>query len=238
MNRFSLLVVSIFSIAFSAAVSIPSSPFLINGMTQKAISDMFPTAITPAAFTFSILSVIYISWLILAFLVIFKKVSLTNRQNAMLSLSIVISTLWLIPWGMLRIEIAMIVMLILLGTLWYTFSLVRHEHNVTRMTTELFMGWIHIAMFANLAILIKYFELDIDMGITYDVILLTLAYGATVFFQYRFRTFIVSAVFLWASLGIFMNSNIGNIKILVVVYALMIAGYMAYQKFFQKKLAK
>lgn len=78
MNRYAFLFVIIAVIAFSFAVSIPGSPFLINGMTQKDISDQFFTAITPAGFTFSIWSVIYLSWLILGFLFAFGKISLPN----------------------------------------------------------------------------------------------------------------------------------------------------------------
>lgn len=78
MKKFIPLIVAIIVITFSFAVSIPGSPFLINGMTQKDISDQFFTAITPAGFTFSIWSVIYLSWLILGFLFAFGKISLPN----------------------------------------------------------------------------------------------------------------------------------------------------------------
>ena len=69
MLRFLPLITAILVIGFTTLVSIPGSPYLIGGMTQADISNMFPTAITPAGITFAIWSVIYLSW-ILAGLVI------------------------------------------------------------------------------------------------------------------------------------------------------------------------
>jgi translocator protein len=62
--RYLLLITSLLVIGFTALVSVPDSPFLIGGYTQAEISDMYPTALTPAGFTFSIWSIIYLSWLI------------------------------------------------------------------------------------------------------------------------------------------------------------------------------
>lgn len=62
--HFLLLLISLLTIAFTSLVSIPGSPYLIGGMTQADISNMYPTAITPAGITFAIWSVIYLSWII------------------------------------------------------------------------------------------------------------------------------------------------------------------------------
>lgn len=62
--QYLLLITSLFTIGFTTLVSIPDSPFLIGGMTQADISNMYPTAITPAGFTFAIWSLIYLSWIV------------------------------------------------------------------------------------------------------------------------------------------------------------------------------
>ena len=71
-----LLIISLLTIGFTSLVSIPSSPYLIGGMTQADISNMFPSAITPAGVTFSIWSLIYLSWIVAGVYVAFfqKKI--------------------------------------------------------------------------------------------------------------------------------------------------------------------
>jgi len=137
------LIVAIFTIGFTSLVSIPDSPYLIGGMTQADISNMFPSAITPAGITFAIWSIIYLSW-ILAGLVLsgilvtpltkryFPRITpyLSDKETskkAMIAFSVAISLtgVWLIPWGNLYIGVALIIMLMILGFLKYTFHLTR-----------------------------------------------------------------------------------------------------------------
>lgn len=126
------LIVAVFTIFFTSLVSIPGSPFLIGGMTQADISNMFATSVTPAGFTFAIWSVIYLFW-ILAGLVLsgclvtnftkkyFPKLvpyfidSHTSKKTMVtFSLGIVLTAVWLLPWGNLYIGTALIVMLMIL----------------------------------------------------------------------------------------------------------------------------
>lgn len=168
------LIIALFTIGFTSLVSIPDSPYLIGGMTQADISNMFPSAITPAGITFAIWSIIYLSW-ILAGLALsgLPVTSLTKRyfpkivpyltdketsKRAMLSFSVAISLtgVWLIPWGNLYIGIALIIMLIILGFLKLTFHLTRKSSWLVRSSVELTLGWINIATVANITIWLMY----------------------------------------------------------------------------------
>ena len=64
MLRYIPLLVAIVVIGFTSWASIPSFGYPLGGYSQADISNMYPTAITPAGFTFSIWSLIYLSWLI------------------------------------------------------------------------------------------------------------------------------------------------------------------------------
>lgn len=64
MQKYLLLITALVTIGLTSLVSIPGSPYLIGGYTQADISAMFSTAITPAGLTFSIWSLIYLSWVI------------------------------------------------------------------------------------------------------------------------------------------------------------------------------
>jgi translocator protein len=61
---------------------------------------MYATSITPAGFTFSIWSIIYLSWLVLGFYNIFykKKEKIKKQDLYFLASAQILTVLWLIPW--------------------------------------------------------------------------------------------------------------------------------------------
>ena len=58
----------------------------INGMSQKAVSDKYPTLITPAPIAFGIWGLIYIS-IILSFIILLRYHKTRNSQEATESIS-------------------------------------------------------------------------------------------------------------------------------------------------------
>ena len=150
--KFILLVTSILVIVFTSLVSIPGSSFLIGGMTQADISNMFPTAITPAGFTFSIWSLIYLSWIFAGIYALKNPLKKDKRFLIVFSLAILLTAIWLIPWGYMFIGTSLVVMMMILGLLKYAFRLSRDSHPILRYSTELTLGWIHIATVANITI--------------------------------------------------------------------------------------
>lgn len=236
------LFVAIFTIGFTSIVSIPDSPYLIGGMTQADISNMFPSAITPAGITFAIWSIIYLSW-ILAGLVLsgFPVTSLTKRYfpriipylsdketsiKAMIAFSVSISLtgVWLIPWGYLYIGIALIIMLMILGFLKYTFHLTRESSWIVRSSVELTLGWINIATVANITIwLISIWFTGWGISEIYWAIwVLGLALLLTAYYQCRYKTYIISLVFLWTMIGEWIAHPILEQRAAVVIYSLVI----------------
>lgn len=165
-----LLITSLLVIGFTSLVSIPGSPYLIGGMTQADISAMFPTAITPAGITFSIWSVIYLSWLVAGlslsglplthltkkyfprFARSLEKHKISSRAILSFSAAIALTALWLIPWGYIWIGTALIVMIAILALLKYAFHHTRDAHPTLRYSVELTLGWINIATVANVTI--------------------------------------------------------------------------------------
>ena len=149
-----LLIVSLLTIGFTTLVSVPGSQYLIGGKTQADISNMFPSAITPAGITFSIWSVIYLSWIIAGIYIGFfqKKGSVAPKTLAMFSLAIALTAVWLVPWGYIWIGTALAIMIIILGLLKYTFHHTRTSHPTIKYSVELTLGWINIATVANVTI--------------------------------------------------------------------------------------
>lgn len=236
------LIIALFTIGFTSLVSIPDSPYLIGGMTQADISNMFPSAITPAGITFAIWSIIYLSW-ILAGLALsgLPVTSLTKRyfpkivpyltdketsKRAMLSFSVAISLtgVWLIPWGNLYIGIALIIMLMILGFLKLTFHLTRKSSWLVRSSVELTLGWINIATVANITIWLMYiwFTGGGISEIYWAIWVLGLALLLTAYYQCRYKTYIISLVFLWTMVGEWIAHPVLEQRVAVAIYSLVI----------------
>jgi TspO/MBR family len=204
--QYLLLLTSLITIGFTTLVSIPGSPYLIGGMTQADISNMFPSAITPAGITFSIWSVIYLSWIIAGIYVAFfqeKKRSIDNKTIILFSSAIALTGVWLIPWGYVWVGTALIVMILILGLLKYVFHQTRTTHPTMKYSVELTLGWINIATVANITIWllsIGYTGSGIS-EIYWAIGVLGLALILTLYYQIRYRAYIISLVFLWTMLG-------------------------------------
>ncbi len=239
MLRFLPLITAILVIGFTTLVSIPGSPYLIGGMTQADISNMFPTAITPAGITFAIWSVIYLSW-ILAWLVIswlpvtiltkkyFPKLTQylsadeSKKVKYSFASAIFLTALWLIPWGYQMIGVALIVMLLLLSVLKYAFHHSRKSSPLVKWSIELTLGWINIATVANITIwLVSLGFRWGNISETYWAIgVLGLALILTAYYQCRYRAYIISLVFLWTLYGVWLAHPIVEQRFTVILYAI------------------
>jgi flagellar biosynthesis protein FliQ len=205
MIKFLPLITALLTIIFTAVVSTPGSPYLIGGMTQADISNMYPSAITPAGITFAIWSLIYLSWVVAGVYVAFfqSKEKISPRTLWFFSMAILLTGIWLVPWGYNMIGIALVIMLILLGALKYAFHHSRDTHIFVRSSIELTLGWINIATVANITIWL------ISIGFTWGSIpemywaigVLGLALLLTAYYQCRYHAYIISLVFLWTMLG-------------------------------------
>lgn len=228
--HFILLITSIIVIGFTSLVSIPNSPFLIGGMTQADISNMFPTAITPAGFTFSIWSLIYFSWIVAGIYALKNAKKKDNRFLIVFSLAIFLTAIWLIPWGYMFIGISLVVMILILALLKYAFRLSRAAHPILRYSTELTLGWIHIATVANITIWL------VSLGFTgggisetyWAIWVLWLALVLTAYYQCRFHTYIISLVFLWTMLWEWFAHDNPAQRYAVLVYSLIAIFNMLY----------
>lgn len=247
MKKYILLIVSILVIGFSALVSIPGSPFLINGMTQADISNLFPTAVTPAGITFSIWSLIYISWICAGLQVsgilsgFARKYSFL--QNAwdipkkkyhqaiyLFSTAVFLTGIWLIPWGYLSIGLSLLVMILLLGTLKYVYVHTRKAPLFLRSSVELTLWWINIATVANVTVWL------ISIGFTgWSIPVLYWAIGVlgfalliTLYYQLRYQAYIIPLVFIWAMIGEWIAHPIFEQRIAISIYAIISLSVVIY----------
>jgi len=86
---------------------------VINGLSQKEVSDMFPTLITPAPFTFSIWSVIYTLLIISIVIMIVKNNDnyfgkAIDKISYLFWLSCALNIIWIISFSYVLISLSTI----------------------------------------------------------------------------------------------------------------------------------
>ncbi len=233
MIRYLLLITALITIGLTSLVSIPGSPYLIGGMTQADISAMFATSVTPAGVTFAIWSLIYLSWVTAWVYVAFFqkwKSKIDTKSLVLFSLAIALTAVWLLPWGNLYITVALIVMLAILGLLAYVFTRTRMAHIIVRSSIELTLAWIIMATALNITVWMRYMGWSIGgpADLYYAIGALGVVLILVAYLQCRYRTYIVSAVFLWTLLGVYMAHPMMEQQVMVGIYALVTVVNMIY----------
>lgn len=228
MQKYLLLITALITIGLTSLVSVPGSPYLIGGMTQADISAMFATSITPAGVTFSIWSLIYLSWVIAWVYVAFFqkwKTKIDTKSLVLFSLAIWLTALWLVPWGNLWIGTSLIVMLAILWLLVYVFTRTRSMHIIIRSSIEITIAWIIMATSLNLTVWMRYMGWSIGgpADLYYAIWALGVLLLIVSWLQCRYRTYIVSSVFLWTLLGVYIAHPIFEQQVMVGIYALVTA---------------
>jgi len=133
---------------------------IINGLTQKQISDMYLTLITPSPFTFSIWSVIYFLLIVSVIAMIVKKEDLyyqraISQLTALFRISCVLNIAWIIAFSYVKIELSVIFILGLVITLALICKRLLHIQESGRwllpLSFGLYTGWLVIATVVNIS---------------------------------------------------------------------------------------
>lgn len=154
------------AVAFVATVAVNSlagSTKLLNGLTSGEVSDLYPTLVTPAGYTFSIWGIIY------ALLGVFTvyQVLPRNREEPFLHqvgplfvLSGLLNASWLFLWHYEFIAFSTVLMFALLATLiaiYLRLNIGRakvslKERVCVHLPFSVYLGWITVASIANVAV--------------------------------------------------------------------------------------
>lgn len=140
-----------------------ASTLPLNGLTTGEISDRFPVLITPAGYVFAIWGVIYIgliAYSIYQALPAQRTNPLFDRISWLYILSAMANCVWIFLWHYLYIVAAVPVMILLFVSLLYiNFELStertspsRWQNWTTHLPFDIYLGWISLAMAANIAI--------------------------------------------------------------------------------------
>lgn len=207
----------------------------LNGVSQADISDLYFTAITPASFTFSIWSLIYLSWLYLAVQVLLGNIK-SGKSLIQFSCAVALTALWLVPWHFMYIGTSFLVMMLIAGILYYIYEKKRYKKDF-QWVLELTLGWIIVASIANLHALLVGYNLYF-FPVTFTLLSIIIGVYLNWNFLRKKSSFIPSLVFIWALIGIIFGQD-NNATQIVASLSILFLGWSILVKFpFSKKIGK
>ncbi len=216
-----MAVVSCLAFATTLVVNALANILPINGMNTGEISALYPSLFTPAGFTFSIWSLIY---LLLLLYVIYQWWWREELWFAELSvwfwLSCVANASWIMAWHHLYPVASLLIMVTLLFTLTRMFLLL-HKHRVSftinqvlfaHLPFTVYFAWICVATIANASAVLVALPWDgsplteVTWTVAMMVVASLLAAGITL--TYRVPAF--ALVVVWALVGLYVRWRTGH----------------------------
>jgi len=220
-NLFLLQIVNIIVFVVTVGVnSLAGATTLLNGRTSGQVSDAYPTLITPAGFTFSIWSIIYI---LLAVFVVYQALP-RNRDKPFLYrisflfiLSGLLNVFWLFLWHYGFITHSVILMFGLLASLIAIYLRLNigkaavsfKERLCVHLPFSVYMGWITVATIANVSVALTFVGWDgggIDLAI-WAVLVIAVALLITLIAIVARKDVAYSLVIVWALGGIMAKQS-------------------------------
>ncbi len=219
------VVVFIVTVAVNA---LAGSTTLLNGKTSGEISDLYPTLITPAGYTFSIWGLIY---MLLLIFIIYQALP-GNREQSFLSkvsflfaLSGILNVLWLFLWHYELITLSVMLMFALLATLIAIYlrldigrvDVALREKVCVHVPFSVYLGWITVASIANVAVALTFVGWDGGgvEPVTWAMLVIVVALLITLAVIATRKDAAYSLVLVWALAGI-MAKQIENQTVVLI----------------------
>lgn len=174
------------------------------------VSSQYNDLFTPAGYVFSIWGLIYLSFIIYAFIQL-SPPPRKRRTYAALSLPLmlanVLAALWIIAFTSGQLVLSLLIILCMLGCAAHMFRTAVTAYFVLKrvpwlpLPFSLFFGWISVATLANLSVLLAAHDLSLPGLAILFIVLATLAAGGITL---KYGNYIYPAVIAWAASGIWV----------------------------------
>jgi len=187
---------------------------LINGLSQKQISDMYITLITPSPSTFSIWSLIY-SLLLISIIVMIVRKNDVYYQKAVEQISFLfwiscfLNIAWIIAFSYVQIELSVLFILGFVITLTLIcqklLSIQEGKRWLLPLSFGIYTGWLFIATVVNISAALVKLKWD-GFGISDDIwagIILIIALLLIIMVLLKIRNAVFPLPVAWAYWGIY-----------------------------------
>jgi benzodiazapine receptor len=223
-----------------AVNGVAGSTTLLNGMTSGEVSDLYPTLVTPAGFTFAVWGVIY---MFLLLFVVYQALP-KNRDKPFLgqvgllfALSSTCNVVWLFLWHYKLFTYSLVLMFALLASLILIYrrldigraAVSLKEMVFVQLPFSVYLGWISIATIANVSVALTAGGWD-GFGIepaTWAVLIICVALILSLAMLAKRKDIAFCFVVIWALVGIlekqsanqtiFLTSEIGILLLLAAI---------------------
>lgn len=178
----------------------------LGGLPIRALSDKYDNLFTPAPFTFSIWSVIYLLLLICLVLQFRKSVQQDQRWDLLFILSCSLNAGWVVVWQYEWIGLSVVLMLALLITLAQLNKRLQGKApELLKLTFGIYLGWICIATIANITTLLVAWQLQPDLLIQQYITTALLPVALIVLsgIMYKLKNPFPALAAAWAFYGIY-----------------------------------
>jgi len=197
------------------------STTMLGGVSSADVSDMYPTLVTPAGFTFAIWGVIYA---LLLLFVVYQALP-KNRDKPFISkiglffaLSSVCNVCWLFLWHYNFITYSVVLMLTLLASLILVYlrldigraTVSLKEMAFAHLPFSVYLGWISIATIANVSVALTAAGWD-GFGIevsTWAVAIICVALLLSLAMLATRKDIMFCFVVVWALAGILVKQSV------------------------------
>jgi translocator protein len=194
---------------------------MLGGVSSADVSDMYPTLVTPAGFTFAIWGVIYA---LLLLFVVYQALP-KNRDKPFISkiglffaLSSVCNVCWLFLWHYNFITYSVVLMLTLLASLILVYlrldigraTVSLKEMAFAHLPFSVYLGWISIATIANVSVALTAAGWD-GFGIevsTWAVAIICVALLLSLAMLATRKDIMFCFVVVWALAGILVKQSV------------------------------
>ena len=222
MNRIKQAWINLICLVLTLVMNTLGAIGLINGLTQKEISDMYVTLITPSPATFSIWSVIYSLLLLSMIVMIVKKNNpyyqkVVDQISNLFRISCVLNIAWIVTFSFVLVEISVFFILGFVITLALINMRILEIHEEKRwllpVSFGLYSGWLLIATVVNIAAALVKLNWS-GFGLTQETwgsIMLVVAILLVIGVVLKIRNVIFPLPIAWAYFGInqFLKSPTG-----------------------------
>ncbi|WJH35235.1 tryptophan-rich sensory protein [Paenibacillus sp. CC-CFT747] len=187
----------------------------LNGQTTGEISDRYPVLLTPSSYVFSIWTLIYallIGFVLLPFRGTPAGRAAVERIGPWFFVNGLLNSLWIVLWHYDFIYLSLVAMAGILLSLIVIYNRIHsgeRPHSTgelwfVRIAFSVYLGWICVATIVNVGVVLLKAGWD-GWGLspeTWTVIMLVVAAGLAVAVSYRTNDIFLTAVFIWAFVGI------------------------------------
>lgn len=243
-----LQIVNIFSFVFVLTINVLSNALPFNNLSAEEISEALPSFFTPAGYTFSIWSLIYLT--LLGFTIYQALPSQKNRPflqqiGWFFLASSLFNAAWLFAWHYGFFVLSIFLMVGILVTMIIIYSRLQigqanpsvtvSEKLFYHLPFSLYLGWISVATIANIASVLNFLGWD-GFGIaqpTWSAIMMLVAVVVVGLLLFNRRDIAYAGVLVWALFGIRSAFTtvpvVANTAVIAAILVLAVAAFGFWQ---------